>query len=55
MALNKPSLSNHPLMRIRNTAHRHNHSRLCERKDQQALPWRNLARWMDLMSLQRQN
>jgi hypothetical protein len=55
MALNKPSLSNHPLMRIRNTAHRHNHNRLCEIEDHQALPWRNLARWTDLMSLQRQN
>jgi len=55
MALNNPSLSNHPLMRNRNTAHRYNHNRLCERKDQQALPWRNSARWMDLKSLQKQN
>ena len=55
MALNNPSLSNHPLTRYRNTAQRHNHYRLCERKDQQVLPWRNLARWMDLMSLRGQN
>ena len=55
MALNNPSLSNHQLMRNRNTAQRHNHNRLCERKDPGASPWRNLARRMDLMSLRKQN
>jgi hypothetical protein len=55
MALNNPSLSNHPLMRNRTTAQRHNHKRLCKRKDPGASPWRNSARWMDLVSLQRQN
>ena len=44
MALNNPSLSNHPLMRYRNTAHRHNHNRLCERKDQQGITLEELSK-----------